>query len=190
MIDKNANGALDPGDEIRVVNSPYVVVADTTGIFNLLWWYRTISIDTVGGTGGRLPLDGESFTIASTSQLTQSDTFRVTVTPPVIEKSSDIVREQIDGVRVVPNPYIVHAAWEQIENNRRLRFMFLPPECTISIFTVRGELVNRIIHSNNTGDEDWNLTNSSGVEVAYGLYIYVVETPGGEKTVGKFGILK
>lgn len=190
LIDKNANNALDAGEEIRVINSPYAVRGDTLGMFNLLWWYRTISVDTIGGNGGRLPLDGESFTIASTSQLTQSDTFRVKVTPPAIDRTADVVRSQIDGVRVVPNPYIVHASWEQMENNRRLRFMFLPPECTISIFTVRGELVTRILHADATGDEDWNLTNTSGVEVAYGLYLFVVETPGGEKSIGKFAILK
>jgi hypothetical protein len=50
--------------------------------------------------------------------------------------------------------------------------------------------VKRIEHSNNTGDEDWNLTNESSVEVAYGLYVYMVKTPNGEKSVGKFAIIK
>ncbi len=190
LIDKNANTLLDAGEDIRVINAPYVVRADTTGTFSLVHWYYTISVDTVGGTGGRLPLDGESFTIVSTSQLTRSDTFRVRVTPPTVSRDAELVRSQIDGVRVVPNPFVVHAAWEQVENSRRLRFMFLPPECTISIFTVRGELVKNIRHTNGTGDEDWNLTNDSSVEVAFGLYVYVVETPNGEKTVGKFAILK
>ena len=112
------------------------------------------------------------------------------MTPPTVSRDAELVRSQIDGVRVVPNPFVVHAAWEQVENSRRLRFMFLPPECTISIFTVRGELVKNIRHTNGTGDEDWNLTNDSSVEVAFGLYVYVVETPNGEKTVGKFAILK
>ena len=68
--------------------------------------------------------------------------------------------------------------------------MYLPPECTIGIYTMTGELVNRLLHTNGSGDEDWNLTNQSGVEVAFGLYIYVVETPNGEKSVGKFSIIK
>jgi hypothetical protein len=190
LIDKNTNGRLDAGEEIRIINAPYVVRVDTTGIFNLLVWYYNISVDTTGGTGGRLPLDGESFTILSSSQLTPGDTFRVTVTPPTVSRNAEIVRSQIDGVRVVPNPYVVHATWEQEENNRRLRFMFLPPECSIAIYTVRGELVKKINHTNNTGDEDWNLTNESSVEVAFGLYVYVVETPNGEKAIGKFAILK
>lgn len=190
LIDKNANGRLDAGEEVRIINAPYLVRADTTGTFNLLYWYYNISVDTVAGTGSRLPLAGESFTIMSSSQIAQSDTFRVTVLAPTISRNAEVVRSQIDGVRVVPNPYIVHAAWEQEENNRRLRFMFLPPECVISIYTVRGERVKQIRHTNATGDEDWNLTNESSVEVAFGLYIYVVETPNGEKTIGKFSILK
>ena len=68
--------------------------------------------------------------------------------------------------------------------------MFLPSECTISIYTTRGELVNKLYHNNGTGDENWNLTNSSGIEIAFGVYIYIVQTPGGEKTMGKFAVIK
>ena len=68
--------------------------------------------------------------------------------------------------------------------------MFLPPECTIKIFTVRGELVKEIYHNNNSGDEDWNLTNLSGNEVAYGLYLYYISTPSGATSIGKFAIIK
>ena len=71
-----------------------------------------------------------------------------------------------------------------------MQFTFLPPACTISIFTVRGEVVNRLRHANQTGTEDWNLTNQSGVEVSFGVYVYVVEAPDGGKTTGKFAIIK
>ncbi|MCX6136186.1 MAG: hypothetical protein NTV54_01640 [Ignavibacteriales bacterium] len=190
LIDKNANNAFDFGDEIRVVNSPYVVRADTVGMFNLLYWYYTITVNAGTPTGARLPISGESFTIESYSQLTASDTFRVQITAPRTLRDHQLVENSLSGVRVVPNPFIVNAKWEQVSNNRRLRFMFLPPECTIAIYSVRGELITKMVHTNGTGDEDWNLTNRSGIEVAFGLYIYVVETPAGEKTIGKFSIIK
>ena len=190
LVDKNANSKLDFGEELRIVNSPYIEKVDTTGTFNLLYWYYTITINTPANSGGRLPVIGESFKIESYSQLTKGDSYRIKVIPPVISKDKALVENEINKVRVVPNPFIVSAAWEQVKNSKRLRFMFLPPDCTISIFTVRGEKVKSINHADNSGDEDWNLTNDSGVEVAFGMYIYVVQTPNGEKTVGKFAIIK
>ena len=47
LVDKNKNDALDLGEEIRIVNSPYEVRGDTIGTFSLLNWYHSISIDTV-----------------------------------------------------------------------------------------------------------------------------------------------
>jgi hypothetical protein len=189
LVDKNANNIFDAGDEIRVVNSPYSVRGDTVGTFNILYWYYTISVNLAASSGARLPAQGEAFTIESYSQLTSADTFRVQTTKAQTNRDKQLVEKELSGVRVVPNPFIVNAKWEQVSNNRRLRFMYLPPECTIGIYTVRGELVTTLTHSNGTGDEDWNLTNQSGVEVAFGLYLYVVETPSGEKTIGKFSII-
>ncbi|MGD8780294.1 MAG: hypothetical protein PVH88_15175 [Ignavibacteria bacterium] len=189
VLDNNGNNQYDPSEEIRIVNEPYVENDDTLGIFSLLKWYYSIKIDTIGSNGS-LPAEGDTFTIESTSQFSIADSFFVTIIPPSVDKTSSTVNQELSEVRVVPNPYLVNAAWEQTENTRRLRFMFLPPECTISIFTVRGELVKKIYHDNGTGDEDWNLTNESGVEIAYGLYIYYLETPNGGNTIGKFAIIK
>ncbi|MCU0411675.1 MAG: hypothetical protein MUF82_03985, partial [Bacteroidetes bacterium] len=150
----------------------------------------TIALNVPTGVTGRLPLTGESFAIQTYCQLTSYDTLRVTFTLPTVLRDRETVSESLSGIRVVPNPFIVNAAWEQVANSRRLRFMYLPPECTIDIYTVRGELVKSLMHTNGTGDEDWNLTNQSGVEVAYGLFIYVVKTPTGETSVGKFSIIK
>ena len=190
LLDRNANNAFDAGDEIRINNAPYVVRGDTISTFSLYKWYYTVSVSTSGATGSRLPVTGERFTIESFSQLTANDTLRIRFTTPTVQRDRETVQGSLSGVRVVPNPFIVNAPWEQVSNNRRIRFMYLPPECTIGIYTMTGELVNRLIHTNGSGDEDWNLTNQSGVEVAFGLYIFVIETPNGEKSVGKFSIIK
>lgn len=189
ILDNNRNQQYDAGEEIRIINEPYIENKDTLGIFSLLKWYQTISIDTVG-SDAVLPSTGDIFTIKSTCQLSAQDTFVVHVELPSVNTSRDVQESALSEVRVVPNPFVVNAAWEQLENNRRLRFMFLPPECTIKIFTVRGELVKEIYHNNNSGDEDWNLTNLSGNEVAYGLYLYYISTPSGATSIGKFAIIK
>jgi hypothetical protein len=190
LVDKNTSNTFDVGDEIRVVNAPYSVRGDTIGTFNLLYWYYTVTINLAAVPSARLPVTGESFAIESYSQLTISDTFQVKISAPQILRDRQTVANNLSSVRVVPNPYIVNSKWEQVSNSRRIRFMFLPPECTISIYSVRGELIQTLDHVNGTGDEEWNLTNQSGVEVAFGLYLYSVKTPSGEKSIGKFSIIK
>jgi len=190
LLDDNHNDSLDLSEEIRIVNVPYKVSADTLGKFNLLKWFYSITIDTVGNEEGTLPQDGQSFKITSYSQLAKQDTFNVTFNKPIVSVDRNVIKNSLNEVRVVPNPFVVHAIWEQLENNRKLRFMYLPAECTISIYTVAGELVKRIEHINGTGDEDWNLTNESGVEVSFGVYLYVVKINSGDKKIGKFAIIK
>ncbi len=188
LLDDNNNGELDLNEEIRILNVPYEENDDTIGVFSIFKWYYNISIDTVNG--GQLPQTGQYFTLIPNSQLNKTDSFYVYINEPKVSSDKEVIKSGLEGVRVVPNPYIVNARWEQLENNRRLRFMYLPEECTISIYTIVGELVKKIDHTNGVGDEDWNLTNESGVEVAFGVYIYVIETPSGEKVIDKFAIIK
>ena len=69
-------------------------------------------------------------------------------------------------------------------------FNHLPNQCKISIFTMAGDHVADIDHSNNLGYEYWNMRSSNDQFIAYGLYVYVVSLPDGQKKVGKFLIIK
>ena len=80
-----------------------------------------------------------------------------------------------------------------------LQFTNLPTVCDIHIYTLSGERVITLHHENklksDEGDdvkgwEYWNLLSFNQQEVAYGCYIYVVETPQGKKKIGKFVILR
>jgi hypothetical protein len=196
LEDQNRNGQLNFGEGIRIVNTPYKNVlnpGDSLGLFTAAKVPYAIKIDTVAADslrGPQLPLPGQSFKIETNSAITRRDTFYVLMSAPLLSASGVTGEQLLRRVRVVPNPYIGSAKWEQVQNTRKMQFTFLPASCAISIFTVRGELVNRLSHTNNTGTEDWNLTNQSGVEVAFGLYIYIVETPDGGRTTGKFAIIK
>ncbi len=190
LIDKNNNGQLDLGEDIRIVNVPYDVRQDTLGIFSIVKWYYTVKIDTVSATNGSLPENGQLFTIFSYSELSTLDTFNVTINKPVVKNDFETVKAELNNIRVVPNPYVVSAKWEQFQNNPNIRFMYLPSKCTITIYTIAGNLVKRLYHDNSSGDEVWNLTNESGVEVAYGVYLYIVKTSNGAKKINKFAIIK
>ncbi|MDP2035765.1 MAG: hypothetical protein Q8L04_00160, partial [Ignavibacteria bacterium] len=100
--------------------------------------------------------------------------------------------QQIDlnKIRVVPDPYIISNIWETNQFGKKLMFNHLPNQCKISIFTMAGDHVADIDHSNNLGYEYWNMRSSNDQFIAYGLYIYVVSLPDGQKKVGKFLVIK
>lgn len=103
---------------------------------------------------------------------------------------TDEKKVALSRIKVVPNPYIVQAGWERESYLKQLMFTHLPQECTIWIYNVAGEQIATLHHQGDTGYEFWNLRSRHGLEVAYGLYIYLVETPQGESRTGKFAIIK
>ncbi len=110
----------------------------------------------------------------------------------IIGKLDDNDDDDLENVSVVPNPYIVNSDYfNESPGNYLMRFTRLPTVCTINIYTVSGEFVTRLDHNDPfSGNEWWNITNGSGREIAPGLYIYVVKTPGGESKIGKFAIVR
>ncbi|MDZ7263032.1 MAG: hypothetical protein ONB16_00515 [candidate division KSB1 bacterium] len=105
--------------------------------------------------------------------------------------SRPVTKEDLDKVKVVPNPYIVSAEWELDPNKKQLAFTNLPTVCDIHIFTLSGERVAKLHHESATqGWEWWDLLSVNQQETAYGCYVYVIETPSGQKKVGKFVVLR
>ena len=102
-------------------------------------------------------------------------------------------QDDLSEIKVVPNPYLIHSAYNENFQGKQIRFTHLPQQCKISIFTASGELVDVINHggeSNFDGNHFWDLKNAHGRDVAPGLYIYKVETPSGASVVNKFVIIR
>jgi hypothetical protein len=114
---------------------------------------------------------------------------------------------RVGEVAVVPNPYrsdVAYTAydppWERpapgwstwTESERRIRFINLPKDCVISIYTLSGDLVRTLRHSDPVlSFHSWNLTSYVGQAVASGIYLFAVEDSGsGEVQVGKFVIIR
>lgn len=73
-----------------------------------------------------------------------------------------------------------------------LTFSNLPSECRIRIFTLSGELVRELIHSDTAGriaQESWNAETSHGNPVASGVYVWHVQSSVDNK-VGKLMIIR
>jgi hypothetical protein len=100
-----------------------------------------------------------------------------------------------DDIMVVPNPYYIRAEWDMNENNRKIQFTNVPPNSTIDIYNIAGELISSLDHgetynSTQIGSVEWNMWTYEYTEVAFGLYIYVVKVGDSVKKVGKFAIIR
>ena len=69
-------------------------------------------------------------------------------------------------------------------------FANLPQQCEIQIYNIAGEHINTIQHTNNLSYEYWDMRTKYGLEVAYGLYVFVVKADAQTMAKGKFVIIK
>jgi hypothetical protein len=119
--------------------------------------------------------------------------FRINSTPAQMVMDSTIAL----NVKVVPNPYLIHNEWQQSSLIRRLRFINLPSECVIRIFTLNGDLIKTIKHKATIGsvqgdaggDVWWDLLTDNRQLVASGVYIFHVDSKVGKQT-GKFVVIR
>ena len=112
------------------------------------------------------------------------------------------VSNRLGDVLVVPNPYRVDrdytyesGGWEGrasdwSENKRLLKFIHLPPKCTVRIFTLAGDLVATLEHDDPMrGELTWDLLSESNRAIASGVYVFTVESDLGRQ-IGKFVIIR
>lgn len=136
-------------------------------------------------------------TLATFRPFSHNDYIKFTMESAEIDKQ--VAKNELDKIRVVPNPYVVTNVSEPAllstqtsgRGERRLRFTYVPPGSKISIYTVRGEKIKTLTHDDlYVGDVYWNLRTEENLDVAYGVYIYVVEAEGIGNKVGKFALIK
>lgn len=139
------------------------------------------------------PASGDTLTIHMYKAFASDDIYQYNTTGATIEASA----VNLNAIKVYPNPYLGANTQEPSNpystgrGERRITFIHLPNQCTIRIYTVRGELVDTIPHATTIDDgiENWDLRTKDGLDVAYGVYIYHVDSPYGEH-VGKFALIK
>ncbi len=119
-----------------------------------------------------------------------------------IDDAAAVLKRGLE-VHVYPNPYIgdggyASAGYEDpyksgfVDHERRIHFVNLPRKCTISIFTVSGDLVRTLTHPGRQSDADskltWNMRSSNNELVTSGIYLYSVEADSGTQ-IGKIVII-
>jgi len=122
--------------------------------------------------------------------------------------------DRLNQVLVVPNPYRVdqdytyeNGGWEGrardwTENSRLIKFIHLPSQCTIRVFSLTGDLIATLpftspivtdVNNNrvpsNIGELSWDILSDSHRALASGVYIFTVESEFGTQ-VGKFVLIR
>jgi hypothetical protein len=142
------------------------------------------------------PAPGDLFRIVTKKPFRTGDYIEFTMKGHLYDEN--LAATEMDNIAVVPNPYVVAAAWEPKSpfrfgrGERKLDFIHLPRKCTIRIYTLRGYLVDTIIHDTtmDDGSESWNMLSRDGQEIAYGIYVYHVDAGKVGEKIGKFAVIK
>ncbi len=145
-----------------------------------------------------LPGPGDYYKITFNRPFWTTDTltFSVRVNEEVETKN---MKDLLDKVKVVPNPYIATNALEpslanpDFNQRRRIMFTHVPSQCTIKIFSVSGVYIDEIIVENDKDDgiAYWDLLTKEGLELAAGMYIYHLKAEAtGDEIMGKFAVIK
>ena len=107
---------------------------------------------------------------------------------------------------VVPNPYRGDVDYTSgnngyegspntwSDNKRLIKFIHLPKECTIRIFSLAGNLITTLNYTApanypTAGELEWNIFSQSGRPLASGIYIFSVESNLGTQ-IGKFVVIR
>lgn len=134
--------------------------------------------------------DGDSLIFRTEKFYVDGDSWLVDMS--LLGRQKELKQDDLEEIKVVPNPYLSRSHFQE-ENGRRLRFAKLPTDCRLTVYTVSGEFVTVINHSDPyDSNEWWNLRsgeNHNGSEIAPGLYIFVVEADGFEH-IGKFAVVR
>tara|TARA_Y100000590_G_scaffold465099_1_gene636418 strand:+ start:108633 stop:110771 length:2139 start_codon:yes stop_codon:yes gene_type:complete len=110
----------------------------------------------------------------------------------LVKSESDL--SQVD---VIPNPYNIRAVDNQYPGDpNKLVFANLTPYAKIRVFTMTGDHVATIDHTDGSGQASWDQVSKDNQYIVSGVYIYYVEetdengTPSGDTATGKFIVVR
>jgi hypothetical protein len=125
--------------------------------------------------------EGDSILISPNYRLDPQVNYDFSTTA-VTTGNTAVAKNEVNKINVFPNPYLGTHASETSAFDRFVTFSHLPSVCTIRIYNLSGKLVQTIQHNSTSSTlERWNLTNSSNILVASGIYIAYIDTPLGSK---------
>ena len=185
------NGRWDSGETI------FIIEGDSPQNFKPVYWAIKITAPEDSTIQSIAPVAGDVAFIPTRKPFNANDKYTITANAASVQ--ANLNANELDKVKVVPNPYIVSSGFEQSflftggQIERSIQFIHLPQKCTIRIFNLRGILIDVIEHESlmDNGSEFWDLKSSrSGKTVVYGIYIYHLDAPGIGERIGRFAIIR
>ncbi len=194
------NGQYDHGELVilAIGLEPGLAPVRANGAWRASWVFRVAPPDTtlLPGISITPPAAGSTLRFRTTKPFQTGDRVSFDVTPSSFSEQDAL--NDLDNIYVVPNPYVATSAFEPPNTfragrgERRIYFMNLPPECTIRIYTITGQLVQTLQHNSTIDDGQlaWDLVTRDGMNIAFGVYIFHVDAPGIGEHVGRFAVIK
>ena len=167
-----------------IVSSDYTAddeASQTYGRFTLFPVDTSVSAPT-------LPVEGRIRVFGG--KLCPGDVFEFR-TVPAGSAPGTVVKNDMNKIRAVPNPYYARSQYELTQFDRVMKFTNIPASrsVTIRIFNLAGDLIRTIRRSAASGDDMsssqiiWNLHTERGLPVASGIYVVRIDVEGvGSKT--------
>jgi len=153
-----------------------------------VWTMRSYIGDITGGNGAAGSFGPYTFEPAPRTMSAIGAKVNLTyeATNAVVAATDD----DLSRVHTVPDPYYVTSQFEQTTDTKIIKFVNLPADCIIRIYSSSGVLVNLVEHHSTTfgGAEDWNVRNRNNQIVASGVYFYHIEA-GDARRVGRFTVV-
>ena len=194
------------GGTIVTTNSPTVtlgpVVLDcNSSLSTLRPACNPLALNTPAATGYYTYAPGTKLVVRYPTLFAAGDTVSITLTPSV-QRPNVVTATNLKNVRVVPNPYVVQSQFDAVNNNGigdpRIIFTGVPAQGNLRIYSVSGQFLQERNWTpadlNGTGDYAYDLRTREGLDLASGLYIYVIRGVGAngktEIARGKFVIIR
>jgi hypothetical protein len=182
--------AADPGFIFYLAGDVFAMSMPALPASGAVWALRTYAGEIVGSPGAYAftPAPVRPFNAVG---VTQALEFGVT---SIVANATN---SDLRSVHTVPDPYYVKSAYEASTDQKVLKFVGLPQDAIIRIYSASGVLVRMLEHhggqysstSNSQGDEiNWDLRNRNNQVVASGVYFFHVEA-GDARRVGRFTVV-
>ncbi len=165
------------------------------GEYQMIW---TLFFTNIGEADTAFQFgDGDELRISVSKPFRNGDKYKFKTERPFVQEVN--ARNELDKIQVVPNPYVFANVMESPlpptitsgRGERRIEFRKLPAGAKVHIFSSDGSLVRTLELSEgiNSGTIAWDIRSRENLDVAFGVYFYVVESTVGRAT-GKLAIIK
>lgn len=153
-----------------------------------VWTLRSYIGHVSGGSGAAGPEGPYTFTPAPRTFSALGAEVRLTY--DVVNQVTATAQNDLSQVHTVPDPYYVTNGFERTSQSKVVRFVNLPENAIIRIYSSSGVLISLLEHHSNTfgGAETWNVLNRNNHVVASGVYFYHIES-GNARRVGRLTVV-